>query len=98
MKVTHHHDEHLICLTSEEVALLVDLCHAGAFSDELVPDGETRRQLRRLLGDIQQSLFDTAQTVWQRQRRDDSGPAGVDGQGHGSIQPATIPRTAPGQG
>jgi len=68
MKVTHHHDEHLLCLSSEEVALLVDLCHAGAFSDELIQDQETRRLLARLLGDIQQSLYDTAQTVWQRQR------------------------------
>jgi hypothetical protein len=68
MKVTHHHDEHLLCLSSEEVALLVDLCHAGAFSDELIQDATTRRQLSRLLGEIQQSLHDTAQTVWQRQR------------------------------
>jgi len=37
MKVTHHGDEHLLCLTSEEVGLLVDLVHAGAFSDHLPP-------------------------------------------------------------
>ena len=70
MKVTHHDDEHLISLSSEEVALLVDLCHAGAFSDELVPGHDTRRQLDRFLGDMQSSLFDTAQTVWKRQRLD----------------------------
>jgi hypothetical protein len=70
MKVTHHHDEHLISLSSEEVALLVDLCHAGAFSDELVQGQDTRRQLDRFLGDMQSSLFDTAQTVWKRQRLD----------------------------
>lgn len=70
MKVTHHHDEHLISLSSEEVALLVDLCHAGAFSDELVQGQDTRRQLDRFLGDMQSSLFDTAQTMWKRQRLD----------------------------
>ena len=70
MKVTHHDDEHLISLSSEEVALLVDLCHAGAFSDELVQGQDTRRQLDRFLGDMQSSLFDTAQTVWKRQRLD----------------------------
>ena len=70
MKVTHHHDEHLISLSSEEVALLVDLCHAGAFSDELVQGQDTRRQLDRFLGDMQSSLFDTAQAVWKRQRLD----------------------------
>lgn len=70
MKVIHHGDEHLVCLSSEEVALLVDVCHAGAFSDELGQGtSETRIRLNRLLGEIQSSLFDTAQRVWQRQRR-----------------------------
>jgi hypothetical protein len=72
MKVTHCNDEHLVCLTSDEVALLVDLCHAGAFSDELVQEGETRRRLQRFLGEMQNSLFETAQTVWQRQRGEDT--------------------------
>ena len=69
MKVTHCNDEHLVCLSSDEVALLVDLCHAGAFSDELVQGDETRRQLQRFLGEMQNSLYDTAQAVWRRQRR-----------------------------
>lgn len=68
MKVTHHDDAHLICLTSEEVALLLDLCHAGAFSDELVQDNDSRLRLQRLLGEMQLSLYQTAQTVWKRQR------------------------------
>ena len=50
MKVTHCNDEHLVCLSSDEVALLVDLCHAGAFSDELAQGGDTRRRLKRFLG------------------------------------------------
>lgn len=68
MKVTHHGEEHLICLTSEEVALLVDLCHAAAFSDELAQGEETRRRLMRFMGEVQASLFDTAQEVWRHQR------------------------------
>jgi hypothetical protein len=72
MKVTHCDNEHLVCLTSDEVALLVDLCHAGAFSDELVQEGETRRRLQRFLGEMQNSLFETAQSVWQRQRAEDA--------------------------
>jgi hypothetical protein len=71
MKVTHCDDEHLVCLSSDEVALLVDLCHAGAFSDELVQGQDTRRRLQRFLGEMQNSLFDTAQSVWQRQRAED---------------------------
>ena len=70
MKVTHCNDEHLVCLSSDEVALLVYLCHAGAFSDELAQGGDTRRRLKRFLGEMQNSLFDTAQTVWQRQRNE----------------------------
>lgn len=70
MKVTHHADEHLVCLSSEEVALLIDLCHAGAFSDELVPDEDTRQRLARFLGEMQSSLYETAQSVWKRQRPD----------------------------
>ena len=68
MKVTHCNDEHLVCLSSDEVALLVDLCHAGAFSDELAQGGDTRRRLKRFLGEMQNSLFATAQEVWERQR------------------------------
>lgn len=74
MKVTHHNDSHLICLSSEEVALLIDLCHAGAFSDELVQGEETRPRLARFLGELQLSLHETAQLVW-RKRRGDQGVA-----------------------
>jgi hypothetical protein len=51
---------------------LVDLCHAGAFSDELAQGGDTRRRLKRFLGEMQNSLFETAQEVWQRQRDDEA--------------------------
>jgi hypothetical protein len=36
---------------------LVDLCHAGAFSDELAQGGDTLRRLKRFLGEMQNSLF-----------------------------------------
>ena len=68
MRVSHHGDEHLVCMSSEEVALLVDLCHAAAFSDELAAGADTRRRLQRFMADVQTSLFDTAQGVWNRQR------------------------------
>ncbi len=69
MKVTHHGEEHLLCLSSEEVALLVDLCHAAAISDHLGGSADTPRKLRRFMGDVQGSLFDTAQSVWRRRRK-----------------------------
>lgn len=68
MKVTHHGDEHLICLSSEEVALLVDMCHAAVISDHLSPEREGNRRLKRFMGDVQTSLFDTAQSVWKMKR------------------------------
>lgn len=68
MKVSHLGDEHLVCLSSEEVALLVDLCHAAVFSDELGATEGRSAPLRRFMNEMQQSLFSTAQGVWQRQR------------------------------
>lgn len=66
MKVTHHRDEHLLCLSSEEVALLVDMCHAAVISDHLPARKSTQLRLRRFMGELQVSLFDTAQSVWRR--------------------------------
>jgi ATP phosphoribosyltransferase regulatory subunit HisZ len=68
MKVSHLDEQHLICLSSEEVALLVDLCHAAVFSDELGAAEGRSACLRRFMDEMQQSLFSTAQSVWQRQR------------------------------
>jgi hypothetical protein len=69
VKVIHHDDEHLLCLSSEEVALLVDLCNAGLYSDLLGLDRTPPGPLMRLMGDLQQSLLSTAQRVWNRQRQ-----------------------------
>lgn len=68
MRVSHVGEEHLVCLSSEEVALLVDLCHAAVFSDELGSNEGRSAPLRRFMDEMQRSLFSTAQSVWQRQR------------------------------
>lgn len=68
MKVIHHDDEHLLCLTSDEVALLVDLCHAGLYSDLLGHDRTPPGRMMRFVGDLQTALFSTAQRVWSRSR------------------------------
>ena len=66
VNVTHHGDEHLLRLSSEEVALLLDLCHAGLYSDLLGHDRAVPGRLMSFIGEIQQCLFGTAQTVWRR--------------------------------
>ena len=69
MKVSHLGENHLLCLSSEEVAMLVDLCHAAVFSDELGADEGRSTALRRFMEQMQQSLFSTAQAEWRRRRR-----------------------------
>lgn len=66
MKVSHLGEEHLLCLSSEEVALLVDLCHAAVFSDALGASEGGSADLRRFMAEMQDSLFETAQGVWRR--------------------------------
>ena len=66
MKVIHHGDEHLLCLSSEEVSLLVDLCHAGAFSDHLPRSRSRRRRVEGFLGDVRATLMRTAQGQQRR--------------------------------
>ena len=68
MKVTHHGDEHLLTLSSEEVALLVDLCNAGLYSDLLGHDRTPPGRLMGFMGELQHALFATAQRVWFRGR------------------------------
>jgi hypothetical protein len=69
VKVIHHNNEHLLCLSSEEAALLLDLCHAGVISDHLSPARSRRKRLERLVGDLQGALHAAAQAVWRRQTR-----------------------------
>lgn len=68
MKVTHLGDDHLVCLSSDEVALLVDICHAALISGHLSAHRDSRLRLRGFMAEVQLSLFDTAQTVWQSKR------------------------------
>lgn len=67
MKVTHLDDEHLLNLSSSELALLVDMLYAGLFSDLLPVDGDTRQRVNALMAQVQDGLFDAAQITWQRQ-------------------------------
>jgi len=67
VKVIHHNNEHLICLSSEEAALLLDLCHAGVISDHLSPARSRRKRLESLVGDLQGALHSAAQAFWHRQ-------------------------------
>jgi len=69
MKVSHLGENHLLCLSSEEVALLVDLCHAAMFSDELGAAEGRSASLQRFMEQMQDSLFSTAQAEWRRRRR-----------------------------
>jgi hypothetical protein len=61
MRVTSVGDTHLLALSSEEVSLLVDLCHAGVFSDHLAPSRERREHLDAFLWQVQQSLLPAVQ-------------------------------------
>ncbi|MCF8132995.1 MAG: hypothetical protein K9J72_07730 [Synechococcus sp. Tobar2m-G35] len=67
MKVTHLDDEHLLNLSSSELALLVDMLYAGLFSDLLPADAGTRQRVNALMAQVQDGLFAAAQDTWQRQ-------------------------------
>lgn len=61
MRISSVGDNHLLCLSSEEASLLVDLCHAGAFSDHIAPSRERRERLDAFLWQVQQSLLPAVQ-------------------------------------
>ncbi|KMM16461.1 hypothetical protein [Synechococcus sp. GFB01] len=66
MKVSRLGDDHLLCLSAEEVDLLVDLCHAGAFSDHIATTAGRRQRLDALLWEMQQSLLPAVQKRYGR--------------------------------
>jgi hypothetical protein len=68
VKVIHHDNEHLLSLSSEEAAMLLDLCHAGVISDHLTSARTRRRRLESLVGDLQGALHGAAQAFWSRER------------------------------
>ena len=45
MRVSSVGTNHLLCLSEEEVSLLVDLCHAGAFSEHIASSPERREHV-----------------------------------------------------
>lgn len=61
MKVSRVGGDHLLCLSADEVDLLVDLCHAGAFSEHIASSGERRERLDAFLWQVQKSLLPTVQ-------------------------------------
>ena len=69
MQVTHRSEDKVqITMSREEVAMLVDLCHAAAFSDLLPQRRESQVRVQRFVWDVQNTLFDAAQSVWQSKR------------------------------
>ena len=64
MKVIHKDQEHLVSFSSDEVALLLDLCFAGACSDLMPSTTTARTRVKRFLGEVQECLLDTAQQEW----------------------------------
>ena len=69
MQVTHRSEDKVqITMSREEVAMLVDLCHAAAFSDLLPQRRESQVRVQRFVWDVQNTLFDAAQSVWQANR------------------------------
>ena len=52
---------HLLCLSEEEVGLLVYLCHAGDFSEHIASSAERRERIDAFMWQVQQSLLPTVQ-------------------------------------
>ncbi len=57
MRVSGVGGDHLLCLSEDEVDLLVDLCHADAFSEHIAPSVQQRKRLDVFLWQVQQSLL-----------------------------------------
>jgi len=68
MKVIHKDQEHLVSFTSDDVALLLDLCFAGACSDLLPSSNSAKTRVRRFIAQVQECLLDTAQQEWLARR------------------------------
>ena len=68
MKVIHRGQEHLVSFSSDEVALLLAPCFAGACSDLLPSSKSAKTRVRRFIGQVQECLLDTAQQEWLAKR------------------------------
>jgi hypothetical protein len=61
VKISSFGGNHLLCLSDEEVGMLVDLCHAGAFSEHIAQSPERREAVDAFLWQVQQSLLPAVQ-------------------------------------
>ena len=61
MRVSSVDTNHLLFLSEDEVGLLVDLCHAGAFSEHIASSAERRERVDAFLWQVQQSLLPAVQ-------------------------------------
>ena len=68
MRVIHKDQEHLVSFTFDEVALLLDLCFAGACSDLMPSTNSAKTRVRRFIAQVQECLLDTAQQEWLAKR------------------------------
>ena len=68
MRVSSVGSDHLVCLSEEEVGLLVDLCHAGAFSEHIASSADRRERVDAFLWQVQKSLLPTVQRRYGRKR------------------------------
>lgn len=73
MRVSSVGTDHLLCLSEVEVDLLVDLCHAGAFSEHIASSPERREAVDAFLWQVQQSLLPVVQKRYGKKRLKRSG-------------------------
>lgn len=74
MRASRIGSEHLLCLSDEEIDLLVDLCHAGAYSDCIEARGPRRKRIDRLLWEMQRSLLARVQELHEGGERERLAP------------------------
>lgn len=75
MRVASVDTSHVLCLTAEEVGVLVDLCHAGAFSEHIDSSPQRREQVDAFLWQVQQSLLPAVQKRYGSTDADANGAA-----------------------
>lgn len=68
MRVSSVGTNQLLCLSEDEVGLLVDLCHAGAFSEHIASSPERREDVDAFLWQVQRSLLPAVQKRYGRKQ------------------------------
>jgi len=74
MRVPSVGANHLLCLSEDEVGLLVDLCHAGACSEHISSIAERRERVDAFLWQVQQSLLPAVQKRYGKKALKRTGP------------------------